>query len=328
MLPTSTEKPPTSSAGDLSALSVEFLLCGSPNDSFYSQAAIFRCALDSFGGIYERARLVLCLGDLEVQSLPHRWASPFANIEVHWSDRDSFLEHGDGSDFLFGLINSDADLTFICDADTLLLQPFDDEFLTSLIQSPAIAGVIAHYTPPRVDRNGQALEAADGGELWKLLAQSVLGREILLPYCHTLAVVDDPCPFYINYGFVAGTPSLLKSLHAQLSVVQPAIRKLLDNDFYGQIGITLGTERGSLPVRALPMRFNFPNDPIADARYPDELEAIVLLHYLRKTNFDRHLIFAHEDAFDAFISMDLTGSEAKFQQFVTKLTGGRYPFQG
>jgi hypothetical protein len=153
-----------------------------------------------------------------------------------------------------------------------------------------------------------------------------LGRTIDLSFTNTLSKTLMRCPFYINYGFVASTPALLKKLHSHLIVVQPKIREVLDNDFFGQIGIALAVERGAIPVVALPMNYNFPNDPIADSRYPNELKQVHVVHYLRTNLFDRHKIFTNKEYFNEFLSLNLSGSNAVFQKFIDSCTGGKYPF--
>jgi hypothetical protein len=305
---------------------LEFLLCGSPNDAFYSQLAMFRLSLDSLGPLYRSARVVMCLGAAEREPLPARWRPYFRDIEVVWAPLESFLEFGDGEDHLFTLIDPDADLSFICDADTLLLAPWPVEFIDSLIDDPAICGTIAHLAPAMFDRLGHDYRALGNEPFWQALAGEVLGRPLPLDHRYTLRPEQGACPFYVNYGFVAGTPALLGELHRQLSVVQPAIRRWLDNDFYGQLGIALAVERGNIPHRALPMRYNFPNDQRAETMCPDDLADIKLLHYLRRDHFDRHLIFATNAAFDGFLNTPLQGSDAVFQRHVAQLTANRYPF--
>ena len=80
-------------------MKIEFLLCGSPNDAFYSQTAMFRMALDSLGGIYRQARLSLCIGDETFQAVPARWREPLRNVDVLWAPREMFRDIGNGGDF-------------------------------------------------------------------------------------------------------------------------------------------------------------------------------------------------------------------------------------
>ena len=105
-----------------------------------------------------------------------------------------------------------------------------------------------------------------------------------------------------------------------------AVREVLDNNFYEQIALPYAIEKAGLACRALPMRFNFPNDPVAEAQHPEEAGQIVNIHYLRTKIFDRHRIFADAVAFRKFIEMPLTGSNATFRTAIKKLTGAVYPF--
>ena len=129
---------------------LEFLMCGSPTDAFWSQAAMFRLGLDALGGVYASARHALCLGAPGEQPIPDRWRPWFERIEVQWTDEAEYRERGGHaqSSALYGMAGSSADLSIICDADTLLLRPLPDEFLERSTAAPAVSGVIAHYPPP------------------------------------------------------------------------------------------------------------------------------------------------------------------------------------
>ena len=76
----------------------------------------------------------------------------------------------------------------------------------------------------------------------------------------------------------------------------------------------------------LPLRFNFPNDPLAETLYPEELESVSAIHYLRTDRFDRHEIFASPDEFAQFLELPLDGANRLFRKAVRRLLGDRYPF--
>jgi len=305
---------------------LEFLLCGSPNDAFWSQIAMFRLSLDSIGPEFRAARVVMCVADDVQVPLPERWQPHFTNIEVEWAPLESYLDFGDGEDHLFTLIDPEADVSCICDADTLFINPPPDEFFNEIVEQPAICGAIAHLPPPKFEQSGRDYRHLDNLQFWQALSREVLGREIELDNEYTLKPESGNCPFYINYGFVASTPALMLELHRQLSVVQPAIRQWLDNDFFAQLGITLAVERGNLATRTLPMRYNFPNDPRAEQMFPEELLHLKLIHYLRRDHFDRHLIFSNADEFNLFMELDLEGSNRVFQEHIKTITHESYPF--
>ena len=74
------------------------------------------------------------------------------------------------------------------------------------------------------------------------------------------------------------------------------------------------------------MRYNFPNDPVAETMYPGELQELAIVHYLRTTHFDRHEIFATPDAYSAFLQQPLSGASQVFRDAVSLRLGQQYPF--
>src|SRR5204862_6104539 len=72
--------------------------------------------------------------------------------------------------------------------------------------------------------------------------------------------------------------------------------------------------------------YNFPNDELAEARFPEELENVTIFHYLRTDRFDRQQIFASAEGYREFLGIDLAGSNKVFRSRVAELIGGEYPF--
>lgn len=225
-----------------------------------------------------------------------------------------------------------------------LVRPLPDDILDDAVKAPSILGVPAHRPfsmragadsmfPIRVDGKSspqvERLPADTPADLaWDKIGATILGRPPKRTLRYTLLdrSAGARCPFYINYGFLAGPPKLLMDLYRGLCELHGPIAGLIGNGFYGQVAIAMTVEKFDLPWRALPLRFNFPNDRIADKLHPDDLAEVVLLHYLRTSRFDRHLVFAEKDAFDAFISRVLIGSDRVFQEHVWRITRGKFPF--
>jgi hypothetical protein len=308
-------------------MKIEFLIPGSPTDAFFSQVAMFRLDLDALGGIYERARLVLCLGAPRAAAVPVRWKPHLRRVDVLWAPETVYHATGTGSVFRYELLDASSDLSILCDADTLLARPFDPASLEDFVQRPAVRGVIAHYPPPLGDDAGRDYSPQGPDWFWQFIARRTLGTEIDFPHEYSLQVPGGRAPFYVNYGAVIGTFDLLRRLRDELAWLLPRIRADLANRFAGQIGLTLGCLAGGIPTEPLPMRYNFPNDPIADRLYPEELSQVVLLHYLRLERFDRQRIFTSEDDFKAFLALRLNGSDHVFQDRIRSITGGAYPFR-
>jgi hypothetical protein len=305
---------------------IEFLLCGSPNDAFYSQTAMFRMALDSLGGIYQRARLVLCLGDHKPARVPARWRPYLRNVDVLWAPPEMFLKTGSGGGFRFDVMDASCDLSFMCDADTLILQAVPPDDLQRMIKNPALRGVLAHYPPPLSDERGNDHSALGSVAFWNFIADKTIGHPIEQPYQYSLQTEPLACPFYLNYGVLIGNFDHFYALYEQYKKLYMRIQQVINNRFFAQIGLTLGCAAGNIPTETLPMRYNFPNDPIADARYPQDLQQVIFMHYLRTNLFDRHKIFVDKASFDQFMQTPLQGSNQVFQERVRQITGAIYPF--
>lgn len=130
---------------------VEFLLCGSPDDAFYSQVAFFRLSLDQLGDQGRGARVVAVLGAEHAPSLPSRWARHFQRIEVHHAPPDqsgrTLLEAA--SDLRYRLVTPGCPCSCLCDADTVLARQLPQGFLDELRRQPAVCGVAG--SPPGID---------------------------------------------------------------------------------------------------------------------------------------------------------------------------------
>lgn len=298
------------------------MICGSPNDAFCSQIAFFRLCLDALGGIYKDARLVAVFGDDVCQSLPGRWQDHFLNIEVKWVPRNDFLEFSYNAQHYarFKYIREDADFATICDADVALFGPFG-ELLDQLSKAPALAGSIAHFGPWQDPELSKPCD-------WDILSTAVLGKKIDKPHKYTLMESDESAetPFYINYGVLIGTPELLNEFYEREKRLRSKVISETNSWWGAQLSLALTCVDAGLPTRALPMRYNFPNDPTADRMYPDEMENIVFMHYLRTDVFDRHKIFTSKEEFDNFVKLELKGSNKVMQREVLNITQGKYPF--
>ena len=326
---------------------IEFLIPGSPNDAFFSQVAMFRLALDHLGGMYESARVVLCLGagpeapglsrwkrhlertfglgaDPEAP-VPPRWKRHLERVEVV-SAPSAFRNGGGAGSLRYELLGSDADLSVLCDADTLILRAFAHSDLQNFTRYPAIRGVIAHFPPALVDRSGHDYTARGHEWFWNFVSARAMDRSIAFNHFYTLTPGRVPSPFYVNHGFVIGTPALLRRVGEALTTIRPKIRLLLANYYAEQIALALGCVASEVSTAALPVRYNFPNDPVADAMYPDELSNALVIHFLRTKHFDRHRIFTSPAAFEEFLGLPLVGSSRALQQRVHEITGGTYPF--
>jgi hypothetical protein len=305
------------------ALKIDFVIPASPNDAFYSQIAMFRLGLDALGGVYRTARIAAVFGDSRITGLPEKWKAHFERIDVEWADPSPVESFGyrAQSDRRFDIIRPDADVAVSCDADTLLIRPFEQATMDAVVNG-ALGGVIAHYHFP------WAHSSEDPSVDWSNISQSILGKRIDTPYRYTLAEFAERgcCPFYVNLGLLIGSPKTFHRLNESCKQIKETVIEILNNRFYEQVTVALAVIKSDIKAIALPFRYNFPNDPVADKKYLSELRHVRLIHYLRTERFDRHKIFADQSAFDAFMKLDLSGSNFVLQSYVRDITGGVYPF--
>ena len=305
-----------------------FSIPASPNHEFYSQIAMFRLALDSLGGIYENADLIISLGhEGKINSkLPRRWKSYLSkNVIFHWVSPEEFKEKSYMAqvDHRWKIDYSEYDIVVLCDADVIILKPIDDLLFLTL-KSPAITGAIAHT-------NFRPRKNSDPQGTWNELATKLLGRTLRFDYRYSLAVNKEPeytfCPFYLNFGFVLFTPDLLDSIKDTFLEFRPKVASMIVNPYFSaQVTLPLAAEYCQIPTRAVGLRYNFPNDEFADEFQKNELSDVRIIHYLRSHHFDRQKMFTTKKFFKQFLSLDLDGCDKFFQEFIIDLTNGQYPF--
>lgn len=303
-----------------------FTVPASPTDGFFSQIAMFRLALDKLGGNYKQADIVLSLGAESILKIPEKWERAFGDgVKLNWADPSYYRQvgmraHGEKR---WQHNYDDYDLIIFHDADTILLKSID-ELLIELSDSNSVAGVLAHYPFPHLKDEHPA-------ELWQTYAKKFIGRTIPLEYQYSLIADDNSedakCPFYVNFGFVIMTPSVYREIRNTLLEIRRGISPMLINpSFASQVAFALAVLKHNIPVKNLGMQYNFPNDHIAEKRYPQLVNSIAVIHYLRTSQFDRQKIFVSESSFSEFLSLDLSGINKIFQQYIRKLTEGIYPF--
>jgi len=297
-------------------MKLDFLICGTPNDAFCSQIAFFRLCLDKLGETYKNARLVAAFGDHSEEKIPKKWLPYFKNIQVEWSYNklSTNICHSAQHYHRFELIRPDADMAVLVDADTMLFRPFP-ELIQQCLDKPALFGVIAHQRVP-IEKD------------WHEISKKVLGRSIQINHSYTLKPrkPEHESPFYINYGFLAGPPHLLQQAYKQDILLVDKTCEQVGPFFCAQVSLAFAIDELKLPHKALPMRYNYPNDKIADSIHAKETNKIILFHYLRTNRYDRHKIFSSQVEFENFIHLNLEGSDRLFQQHVASITNGKYPF--
>lgn len=304
---------------------LQFLIAGAPSAAFCSQIAMFKRGLDHLGPPYSSARLTAVFGDDKITVLPPHWASHMMGIETVFAEPADFALYNAFAqgDLRFELVDPDADVVLMFDADTLLLRPIP-ELLEQSLARPALRGVIAHRSP------------FHPGSSWEEVGTAFPDAPLVFDHEYALAYHEVegkqrrvPCPFYINQGVMCATPEIFGDLGPKMKALRHAFIARWPDQlmFSSQIALTLAFAKHAIPHEAIPMRYNFANRPSeADVQYPEELAQVAVLHYQERTLFDRHKIFTSQDEFERFIGLELEGSHRVFQDHVKVITDGLYPF--
>jgi hypothetical protein len=324
---------------------VDILIAASPNAAFYSQVAVLRLALRRLPWSGWHARLHMFLGGACDRAELARWQPHLGDVTLHWSSKDLYASIGDWaqSDDVFTFDSSGSDIVMAMDADTLPVDTLEP-ILDQVLRTSAVAGVIAHY--PTVLRHALTHETGritvqpsspnwpetTVRAAWHRIAAGLVSQPLDFSFSHTLMDVAEPqaareSPFYLNFGVVLFPARVFAQVAPRYLSIRPQLmNRLPAPDFSGQAALTLAIAQARTRTWALPMRYNFPNDSRAADLYPQELEQVVVYHYLRTQRFDRHVIFTTPTAYDAFLHLRLDGVDARFQEAVRRIAGVRYPF--
>src|SRR5436190_9498146 len=307
---------------------VTFLVPASATPGFLSQIAALQLALRRLPWTRWQADIVACIGGrpgLEATFQLSRWVLHLADVTMVFPrERATDGDHDGQIDELYRAAPVDADVLVRADADTLPVASLEP-LLDFVLERSAIAGVTAHYRFP-------APPGVGNREAWDGVAQGLLDEPLRFEHSYSLAnpavsEEEQECPFYLNDGFVVFAREYFDRFAPLYLDTRPRLTDRLVYPFYaGQVALALSAARIPLPSVALPLRFNFPNDPVAAEQYPEELESAVVFHYLRDDQFHRQQIFRWRETYSAFLGRTLNRANARFRDSVRTLFGEEYPF--
>ena len=298
---------------------LEIRVAISPTPDFFRRIHFMAASLRQLGSELADHKLVVCVGGDEEQrdlykDLP--WSRNYP-LTWFWADPERFRKDGywETSHELFRQPAS-ARFVMYADADVIFVRDFS-ELLEDLGRSPAIAGVIAHVPP-----FGRDL----GEEMWEKLFKDYGVTGVSSKHEHTGwgFMVKAPqhryTPPYFNFGMVLAPAAMAERIGAELVTADQFVTRSLTTFFRFQIALTLIIAKNQLPARALPLRYNFPNDPRFDQKYPDELSDLRILHYLRREILDREKDFTDLERVSALIRRrDLEGSNEVLRKRLEQL---------
>ena len=259
---------------------------------------------------------VVCVGG-DTEPFDLHAAEPWSRnypIIWHWADREKFRRdsYWETSREIFRQPVRGR-MVICADADVIFVRGFS-ELLRELEEEPAIAGVIAH-TPP--------IRGPELADLWPRLSRGY-GVPVPPPIHEytgwSFMTAQRMTPVYYNFGMVLMPAKSMEVLNEEMEPADMFVSATLNTFFRFQIGLTLAIQKAGLPTRALPLRYNFPNDPQFDQKYPDELAQIRILHYLRCEIVHRERDFTDlRNVVGLIARTDLSGSNEVLRETVAAL---------
>jgi hypothetical protein len=118
----------------------------------------------------------------------------------------------------------------------------------------------------------------------------------------------------------ANAADMMNQISAEIIKADDFVTRSLTTFFRFQIALTLTIEKHKLPSRTIPLRYNFPNDPGFDQKYPNDLSDVRILHYLRCEVVHRERDFVDLTRVAALIQRrDLRGSNEVLRRCVEEL---------
>lgn len=203
---------------------------------------------------------------------------------------------------------TEADHIIIADADVIFTGP-----LTELFAFDAALGVQAHI--PALDNPTWQMLFDRFGVNCPPFDCEYSGAGIMTPE-------GTHGPWYPNSGMIFAPRAIFERMidpyHEAIGLLN---RVLASSYWFDQVGGAMAAAKAKVPVRSLPLRFNFPNQPEFDQRHPSELSDCRVLHYLRTTGgVDRDPDFSDIDAMRRLVARsDLSGSNELLRQHVVDL---------
>jgi lipopolysaccharide biosynthesis glycosyltransferase len=216
-----------------------------------------------------------------------------------------------------------ADVIMQMSANTLPVAELED-ILDYVFETGSIAGVIARDPFP-------AWPDISSREAWNRVSEDLTRSPLAFNYTYTLSMSDTPepnraTPFYVHDGplFIPG--SYFRDLTERFMYLCPTVvSRLPIRDAVQSVAMALAIAEIGARTCALPIRYNFPIDPRAEA-FPEELNDVQLFDYGATAEYDLSKVFDSADQYFDFTRATLPSISGFFRQRVRDLLGAEYPF--
>lgn len=232
-------------------------------------------SLRVYGGAYRDAKVILTIGD---ENFDESWSNkPWIRdlgIEVRWVPQERYKEwiyYATAVErFCYRF---EADMVLMLDADIVIRRPLD-ELIDGCYEAREFRGLIPHVSPFRGEGSWQELyDAAGLGKVEAIHEHTGWGYMLTdeaLRYC----------PAYFNLGVLCAPADVMASVGSVIYEMMGVCEGVFKTAYKCQIAAGLAVTKQKVPYSPLPMRFNYPNQPLIEALHQGELEHAAIVHYL------------------------------------------------
>ena len=302
---------------------VEFRIAISPYPALLRRVHFIAASLKQLGGPGIDHEIVVCVGeDVEPYNLyeSEPWSTLYP-LTWRWAPREAFQRDGywENARELFRQHGRRKYVAFI-NNDILFTRDFSD-LISQLDASPAVAGVIAHRQPFGSPKEPPSV-------IWSRLFDGYGVTPAPLIYEHPgwnlLPGDDNPndrlAPVYYNFAFVIAPYQMADKISGDMIAADRFAAANITTNKSFQVGLTLCIQKHGLPAISIPHRYNFPNDPLFEKKFPKELEDVRMIHYTDRSVVHRDKDLQSLGAVAALIARrDLTGSNEILRRHMEKL---------
>lgn len=257
--------------------SLEIHIPISPTPYFFNMTHYLVSSLRRFGGDYNNARVILTIGDAEIDNgitELYPWIRKHG-VEVKWLSKERFAQDSWYATAVERFCHDfSSEVVMMLDADILISRPFE-ELVIDCYRKQHFAGLIAHVSP------------FSEPDLWQKIYDVAGLGAVSLKHEHTgwgyMFNNEETrfCPPYFNFGVLCAPSQIMRSIGKEIYDLMHCIDSVTKTIFRCQLALSLAITKQSLPYRCLPMRYNFANDVFLEALHGTELPHAAILHLLR-----------------------------------------------
>jgi hypothetical protein len=271
----------------------------SPTPCFLNMVHCFALSLRRNGGAYRDTPIIATVGDHQIDpELSKRLPWLKSNgVELRWTSAEDYKRlsyFAQGQQRL--MYDYGADVIALMDADMLIEAPIDD-LIDAVHHQDVVAGVIAHCDP---------FERLKMPVCWEQLFAHLQMRPPRPDYEYTAwgyYSLDEGrryCPAYFNYGMVCLPRAFARRIGAIHEETRARVREIAAGCFDAQIALAVAIARLGLPVRAVPMRYNFPNSMALESLHAAEIPHARILHLLGTEQTTKEKLYQSVETLQAF----------------------------